>query len=308
MTFLVWLGALVVLYVAVAAYAQVSNPATDLPSHFVLQAAAGAMVLMIIAIICGVHSKVYAVLLLAYILCIARLWPFLIKARAVESGGTTLKILQTNIQFGNQDMKPLRALIADEKPDIIAVAEANTPAAALFRELDRDYPHQRVIVRDDCGKGIAVLSKLVLEGLEQKALAIPDSQTLFFKVASGEKPVDVVVIHTANPTYAFKERDAELSALSAWCEKTLPHRLIVTGDLNATPYCPAFRSMMKRTKLKNARDGFGILGSWPTQTRLRLLRIPIDHVLVSETLRVVDFRLAPDIGSDHMTTISVIKL
>jgi endonuclease/exonuclease/phosphatase (EEP) superfamily protein YafD len=61
-------------------------------------------------------------------------------------------------------------------------------------------------------------------------------------------------------------------------------------------------------KLKNARDGRGILGSWPVATRLPLLRIPIDHMLVSETLGIEDFRLAPDIGSDHMAIVSVIKL
>jgi endonuclease/exonuclease/phosphatase (EEP) superfamily protein YafD len=307
-TFLIWLGALAVLYVAVAPYIPLSRPETDLPSHFVLQAAIGTILLMLAAIVFSVHGKVYMVLLLAYFLCVGKMWPFLLKAKPALADGASLKILQANTWVRNHGMSALKGLIRDEAPDIIAVAEANTPVAALFDELKTDYPHQRVIVRDDCGNGIAVLSKIPLEGLEERRMAGTDRAALFFRIALGGKTVDMVVMHTANPLVNFIERNTELNALAAWYEKEQPPHLIVAGDLNATPYCHILSSVMKRMQLKNARDGRGFLGTFPVRGRVPFLRIPIDHVLVSAAIRVADFRLARDIGSDHRPTISVIKL
>jgi endonuclease/exonuclease/phosphatase family metal-dependent hydrolase len=58
------------------------------------------------------------------------------------------------------------------------------------------------------------------------------------------------------------------------------------------------RDTLQASGLISARRGFGILPSWPTQRPV--LVIPIDHVLVSSEIGVVDFRVGKGTGSDHL--------
>lgn len=308
MTLLIWLGALGVLCVAVASYAPKSVPATDLPSHFVLQAAIGAALLLCAAVAFGVQGRVYLVLLLAYFLCVGRMWPFLLKARAEEGRGAVLKILQANVWVRNRKTAPLKEMILGAQPDIVILAEVNAAFAEMLEGLRDGWPHQHILARDDSRGGIGVLSKAPLEGLEVKHLASPDIPSLFFRTVAGGREVGVVALHAANPLRDLRARDAEFEALAAWFDREQPPRLIVAGDLNATPYCPALRRMMRRLRLRNARDGRGFFGSFPVRTLLPFLRLPIDHVLVGGPLKTDGFRLGASIGSDHLPTLTVIRL
>ncbi len=62
-----------------------------------------------------------------------------------------------------------------------------------------------------------------------------------------------------------------------------------------------YNELVESTGLANARDGFGVLPSWPTNIPIAM--IPIDHCLVSDEFTVLDVRTGPDIGSDHLPLI-----
>jgi endonuclease/exonuclease/phosphatase (EEP) superfamily protein YafD len=70
---------------------------------------------------------------------------------------------------------------------------------------------------------------------------------------------------------------------------------LLLGDLNITMWSPYYQQLTRKTGLKNARDGFGILPSWPTSSHRRpflnglisMLAIPIDHCLLSPDLSVL---------------------
>ncbi|HEX2138714.1 MAG TPA: hypothetical protein VHG33_03270, partial [Woeseiaceae bacterium] len=51
-------------------------------------------------------------------------------------------------------------------------------------------------------------------------------------------------------------------------------------------------------KMKNAALGRGYLPTWPAG--FSLLKIPIDHCLVSDALHVASFDTGGDFGSDHL--------
>ena len=55
------------------------------------------------------------------------------------------------------------------------------------------------------------------------------------------------------------------------------------------------------TGLCDTRAGFGYQGSFPASSAI--LRIPIDHVLVSCEVGVRARRIGPDVGSDHLPVI-----
>ncbi|MEM9213131.1 MAG: endonuclease/exonuclease/phosphatase family protein [Cyanobacteria bacterium P01_F01_bin.150] len=77
--------------------------------------------------------------------------------------------------------------------------------------------------------------------------------------------------------------------------------IMVAGDLNVTMWSPHYRILMGQSKLKDARQGFGIL---PSQSSLNpqipLFAIPIDHSFVSRNIEVVDIYTGPNLGSDHL--------
>ncbi len=73
--------------------------------------------------------------------------------------------------------------------------------------------------------------------------------------------------------------------------------VIVVGDLNTTPWAKPYQELLANCHLKDPRIGRGLLPSWPCFSFP--FSIPIDHVLVSQNLKVLSLLLGPFVGSDH---------
>jgi endonuclease/exonuclease/phosphatase (EEP) superfamily protein YafD len=67
--------------------------------------------------------------------------------------------------------------------------------------------------------------------------------------------------------------------------------------LNLTPWSPWWDALLEAGQLIDSRKGFGVHATWPAN--VWALMIPIDHVLVSQEVRVRRRRLGPALGSDH---------
>jgi endonuclease/exonuclease/phosphatase (EEP) superfamily protein YafD len=78
--------------------------------------------------------------------------------------------------------------------------------------------------------------------------------------------------------------------------------LIVAGDMNSSPWSPQCRALRRNTGLVSARQGRGILGTWPSF--FGPLRVGIDQMLVSPDIQVVACRVGAGIGSDHRPLIT----
>jgi endonuclease/exonuclease/phosphatase (EEP) superfamily protein YafD len=97
-------------------------------------------------------------------------------------------------------------------------------------------------------------------------------------------------------------------AAAATCLQELPDPKICIGDLNTSSWSPFFQDLAEKTNLKNVREGFGLLPSWPTFMGFGWLMIPIDHCLVSSNIRVVKAQTGGRIGSDHLPLIVELEL
>src|SRR5690606_7139996 len=112
--------------------------------------------------------------------------------------------------------------------------------------------------------------------------------------------IAVLGTHPLAPTTSERSalRNAQLEFAADWSnEQNGPH--VVTGDFNATPWSHPFRRLLADTGLVNSQKGFGVQASFPAD-RLWLVRVPIDHLVHSPEFEVVDRRLGPLLGSDHM--------
>ena len=111
--------------------------------------------------------------------------------------------------------------------------------------------------------------------------------------------VTLLGIHAVSPFNEERamQRDVELLAVADWVVEQSGN-VVVVGDFNATPWSWAFERLVEVTGLENSLDGFGVQRTWPAGNVL--LRIPIDHLLHSDGLTVVDRRVLPGYGSDHL--------
>lgn len=299
------LAAIFLLAASLTPYAPVSNLLTDTPSHFPV------WILTAAAILCAAvwklkARKTAAVFALALMASSLQIIPYLPAAAPAATAETTFKLLQVNVYTHNTNTAPLQALIAAEKPDVVMIAEINPAFAAMGRDILHDYPHQFYAA------DTAILSRIPLQDIPMDVSLHPRIYPQFFSADVNGRNVTLATLHTAAPPVKQALRDIQLDHLTAILaslkqESTIGDDVIFGGDINITPYAPAYKKFIRDTGLRSAREGMGLRHSWPVWLPAPW-RIPIDHVLVGGDIRVVDYRVGPDVASDHLPTIAVLAI
>ncbi|MEZ0260091.1 MAG: endonuclease/exonuclease/phosphatase family protein [Alphaproteobacteria bacterium] len=275
----------------------------DLPSHFAVQGTVASAFLVFFFNFLAVRTGNMDILIavttctVAVIINLRTIRPYM-KARAPKPGN--FKILQANMLKSNTDPALLQKLVEAENPDIIACCEVSTEMAIGLRAMEKNYPHQQLAL-DESGYGVALLSKFPFASIEN--MKPPTARAT--SIAANIRNITFVALHTVTPIADIAARDAELAALAERFRGAAP--LVVLGDFNATPWCPAMRRLCAALRLRNARLGLGISPTWPLWLP-RALRLPIDHVLVSHGIPVESFAAGPSTGSDHAPTITTLSI
>jgi endonuclease/exonuclease/phosphatase (EEP) superfamily protein YafD len=217
------------------------------------------------------------------------------------SGIKVLTVATANVHLGNRDTSPLIRWIAKDNPDVLVLHEVSPEYAKRLEALD-GYPFRRFTPSTD-PFGMAVLSRF------------PFTQTQVVVGEDGIRHIEAqldwtgqaVKLTTWHPMPPISPRDhgmrnRQLRAL-AEAAKASGQPAIIAGDLNATPWSNAF-SGLDRIGFRRAT---GLAPTWPVAGR-GWLGIPIDHVLVTQHWSVVEGKVGPNIGSDHLPVIVRIGL
>jgi endonuclease/exonuclease/phosphatase (EEP) superfamily protein YafD len=119
--------------------------------------------------------------------------------------------------------------------------------------------------------------------------------------------ISIFTIHFFTPTkeWRFRNRNLEFKDLGSIVNSN-QNSMIVAGDFNASTWSPSYQSFVHETKLNDARFGFGVIPTFPTN--FPPIMIPIDQCLVSSDLKILDFNSGPNIGSDHLPVILEVAL
>lgn len=309
MDVLVFLASVLLLVLSLTPSMRFPGKEIDLPSHFSLQYLIGACILFFFAGAFEAKAPAYLCLAAAFFASLRQMMRYLPLGRPffMDEGIEPLKILQANVLKLNTDASRLRKLIQHEKPDIVIAAEVRNVFAELFVDLSDEYPYQRIEADEKTSYGMAVMSKLPFTQCETISLDRPENRAIAFRLRYEGQDIDFLSLHPATPNRDIDSRDREFAnAVKRY--KGNSEYLVVAGDLNATPYCTAYKKFSKGLGLRNARESFGLNGTFPVFLPFSWLRIPIDHVMAGKGLRVEDFRLGPNIGSDHLPTITSIGL
>lgn len=278
----------------------------ELFSHFRLQYLATALLLAVALLLFRDRKLALAMFVVAGInATLVAPWYLRTEVATVEDAAA-LTVLHANVYGGNEDYSRFLGLIAAEQPDIFFVQEFRAGLQQELRSVHEDYPYRELLARDD-NFGIAVYSRLPLDSVvvhQSPPYALP---SLVVTARTPDRLLTLLSTHPMPPIGAeeFAGRNQQLHDIGMLIN-SLPTPKVLIGDLNISMWAHHYELLVEQTELRNARRGFGILPSWPVQ--LPFARIPIDHCLVSAGIEVVDIRIGPAIGSDHLPLIVKLRV
>lgn len=276
----------------------------ELASHFRAQYAGGLGV--VVLALAALRRLRWVVVLGPIALANAfALAPYLPRHEAVAgSPRQTLKLVTANLRFRNHDSADLLAILTASEPDVVVLSEYSERWAHDLASLDASYPY-RIEVPDPGPWGIAMFSRLPLEEAGSFMLGVTPAVAANLMLAGHR--VHLLGVHLRSPTSRehAAERNAQLTELTALAHQSA-RPLIVLGDFNATQFSPNFATMVGGAGVRDATRGRALLPTWPVF--LPMLRIPIDHCLVSGAFTVLETTRLPAFGSDHFALLTVLAL
>lgn len=300
---------------ALGAYLSEMNQFFELLSHFRVQYC---FMLLLCLLIQGLWKQKICASVTAGLLVLAAvpLLPYYLPEDRPNVGSVpSLKILQMNILVSNPNEEAIGQLVDEEKPDVIGIEELNPLMANVLSRQLKAYPYRLLSPRTNTF-GIGLFSKrplanahivgFVPEAVMDDKLAENRFPSIVATVMVQKQPITLIVTHPTTPMLEFGYRNAQLAAIAAQ-RKSFGSNVVVFGDLNITPWSAYFQNMLLESGLTDSQMGLGIQPSWPTFLPWPM-RIPIDHILVSPSVQVLERRLGPEIGSDHRPVIAVLGI
>lgn len=224
------------------------------------------------------------------------------RARLPEgTPGARGRILMLNVHTSCLAHDRVLALVREHDPDVVVLAEVNARWIAALSELAATHTNTVLCPAED-NFGLALYSRLPMRDGREIILGQAGVSSIEAQCELGGRPFRILATHTLPPVSRdwAALRNQQLEEAAEYCRRvTAP--MVLVGDLNATPWSHGFRLLRDGSGLRDSAPGFGLQASWPAHNVL--MRIPIDHCLVSDCVRVLGRRIGRATGSDHLPVI-----
>ncbi len=274
----------------------------ELTTHFAVQSA----VLALLAAALLAYRRQWraaGVTLLLSLANVVAFWPLYVPVASSAGDARQAPVLTfvtANVWTPNRDSATLKEWLEREQADVVFLCEPDHWWQTEVAEWKERWPHQWMATRSD-NFGVGIFSRYPLIDPHVVYLDVVNP-ALLCAIDLQETRWTILGLHPlppAGPRHS-RDRNAQLQA-AAQLISQLPSPLIVAGDLNMTSSSPVFSDFVEATGLRDTRQGRGLQTTWPAWNPL--LRIPIDHCLVSPGVTVFDRRVGPKFGSDHLPVI-----
>lgn len=220
-----------------------------------------------------------------------------------------------NVNYQLWDTAATEKLVRAYPADIFGLVEPEKEQAAdLWSKIQALYPYYYRAT----GGNLSLFSRYRIIKARTDNLKSPH-HSLFATLDIQGKAVQVIVIRPPAPrtTTHFNRRNQVLQTLADYAKQQKPP-LILMGDFNTTSWSFYLREFARRSRLRSASLGRGIHPTWyyatpkkafsSTHWLFQLIKIPIDHIFVSQNVRVDQVIAAPPGVSDHCPLIAKIRL
>jgi endonuclease/exonuclease/phosphatase (EEP) superfamily protein YafD len=212
---------------------------------------------------------------------------------------TPFRILTFNLQTGNPRTNEILRYLESQSPDLIVLQESVGPWPDALQRLNTNYPYSAHVEQ----LSMDVFCRHPLIARTPQLFGASRGFITGDVEVAGHK-LSVIAAHAAprhgagQPGFAARTRMLE-EGLPAALSTTSSHFLVV-GDLNATMWSAAYKKLIRRTRLLNARRGFGLVNTQHGRPPFTSwLWRPLDHCLHSSNLFPIAIRAGSDLGSDH---------
>jgi endonuclease/exonuclease/phosphatase (EEP) superfamily protein YafD len=229
------------------------------------------------------------------------------RARVSPGDPHVISLLTANVLLTNRSTDALLQIVFDADPDVVLCVETDEWWCARLAVLRSRYPHTVQHPLSN-GYGLALFSRLELvEPAVRFVLdeAIPSIRT-GVRMRSGVV-VDLYCQHPQPPApqQDSTERDVELVLVGREiAQRGRP--AILLGDLNDVAWSPSTLRFTRAGGLLDPRRGRGFYSTYPAN--LPGLRYPLDHIFATPHFEIVEMRVLPRFGSDHLPLIAALHL
>lgn len=304
-----------------------AHPGFELVTHLSLYLLAICLVcvgLLLIRLLSRIHIaggrryRLVQILLLMVPTCYfaikTRPWSFVLRDSIpvqFRSSESTVTVLSWNVWLENFLGEEIADVIRDADADIVVLIEVNHATAELLEPLRDSGIYSSVYWAPAWNSGgMVVFSKLPNTQIEKYILPVTGTHGAEVSVAADERHPEfrLLAVHTRSPTSFQRslQRDRQFQALAEW-SKSQTSAAAVIGDLNVTPWSPAYGDLLLNGELTDSRSGFGYCASWPSF--LGRFGIPIDHLLTNACCKAVERCVLPTApGSDHRPIMATLYL
>jgi endonuclease/exonuclease/phosphatase (EEP) superfamily protein YafD len=216
-------------------------------------------------------------------------------------GPNRLRVLTFNLAGWNRNHAAVLDFLRACDADIVILLEVQPHWEDALAGLP-GYPWRRYAARTD-NFGIAALLRRPPLALTVLPGGVDDLPCIDLTVAADgtdRAPLRIIGVHPPPPMSADLHRRQRtlLTDLAAAVATTPNTPVLVTGDLNLTPWTGDFAETLAQTGLRDGSRGFGYHETW-NHWRIPGLGLPIDHSLVGGPVAVLTRELGPWCGSDH---------
>jgi len=281
----------------------------DVLANFRAQYVVALFVLGVLVMMSKWRKIGYGVLGVAVVNLVVVLPLFIGSPAAADVGVPTVRVMSFNLLSTNDRYSEVIEYIEAVDPDVVLLHEASRPWEVALENAGLD--HEVIRPRsDDLIFGTLVLVrgndvKVVSYGF---ATAQARAVELSFRPSGWANGISLLSTHPLAPTDEDRARlrDAQLGFAADWASEQ-EGAFMVVGDFNATPWSWPFRNLMAKAPIRNSQSGFGIQPSFATTSNV-LLRVPIDHLVHSDSFAVQGRQLGPAMGSDHFPLVVDLQL
>jgi endonuclease/exonuclease/phosphatase (EEP) superfamily protein YafD len=239
-----------------------------------------------------------SVMLLAGLVNLSLVLPYLLGAGPDgDAPGLRMQVMSFNVGVSNPARGEVARYAAEVAPDLLFVFESSFEwEDALYEE----GPAMAIVAIVPRGR-VAGITVLADPALQARSIPVPfggPAEAAAVEVLFDGVPVTVLGLHPPSPTGHSRAatRDRLLAEAADWISGR-DGAVLVIGDLNATPWSHAYRSLRLRTGMVDSLSGAGLQPTWPAGWGP--LMVPIDHALHTGDLVTVERRTGPPFGSAH---------
>lgn len=223
---------------------------------------------------------------------------------------STLKLVVFNVFYRSDRYDATIDFIKQHDPDMFILIECSRQwEQAIIDGLGDRYPYNSEQTLPGW-RGNQLFSKTPLRAALQvpEYAAVVDAKRLMTVETQWQgQSVYIAAVHPASPDSPEKLelRNEELEVV-AHVAANVTAPIVFAGDFNCSSGSPYFTKLIEESGLTDSRYGFGWQGSWPSFAWG--MQIPIDHVLLSKHWQVIDRKIGPNLGSDHLPIVIELQL